>query len=97
MRYCRCLFCPPPPRKLRKCQLRKRYQAHRRERTWYERRWSRYREWERVHIVDGTGITSRAVVQRFTGQHGWVDVKELEIRIVSGYATVPLAPFMKGV
>jgi ribosomal protein L21E len=91
------MFCPPPPRKLRKCQLRKRYQAHRRERAYYKRRWSRYREWERVHIVDGTGVVRSAMVQRFAGQHGWVDVKELEIRITSGYATVPLAQFMKGV
>lgn len=97
MRYCRCLFCPPPPRKLRKCQLRKRYQAHRRERAYYERRWNRPRGWERVHIVDGFGVVRSAMVQRFAGQHGWIDVRELEIRITSGNATVPLAPFMKGV
>lgn len=81
MRYCQCLFCPPPSRKLRKCQLRKRYQAHRRERAWYKRRWARrYREWERVHIVDGAGVVRSAMVQRFAGQHGWVDVRPLEIR-----------------
>ncbi len=97
MRYCRCIFCPPPPRKLRKCQLRKRYQAHRRERAYYERRDVRYRGWEHVHIVDGPGLTPRAMVRRFTGQHGWVDVRALEIRITSGYATMPMAPFMKGV
>ena len=78
---CHCFVCPPPPRKLRKCQLRKRYQAHRREREWYERRWTRrYREWERVHIVDGFGVTRSTKVQRFTGVHGWVDIRPLEIR-----------------
>lgn len=95
---CRCIFCPPPPRKLRKCQLRKRYSAHRRERAWYERRWTRrYREWERVHIVDGFGVARSATLQRFTGQHGWVDVRELEIRIASGNSTTPMPSFMNEV
>jgi hypothetical protein len=28
---CRCAICPPPPRMLRKCQLRKRYAQHRQQ------------------------------------------------------------------
>jgi hypothetical protein len=33
-----------------------------------------------VHIVDGAGVVRSAMVQRFAGQHGWVDVRPLEIR-----------------
>lgn len=95
MRNCRCVFCPPPPRILRKCWLRKRYRAHRRERALYELRWTP--GWDRVHIIDGTGVARSAMVQRFTGQHGWVDVRELEIHTTSGNATTPLAPFMREV
>lgn len=92
---CHCLFCPSPPRKLRKCQLRKRYRAHRRERALYELRWTR--GYQRTHIVDGSGVVPRATLQQFMGRHGWVDVRELEIHITSGNATTPMASFMKEV
>lgn len=89
---CHCSVCPPPPRKLRKCWLRKRYRAHRREHVWYPR-WV-----QRVHIVDGIGVARSATLQQFTG-HRWVNVRPLEIRdgvvIVSENAPKPLAPFMK--
>lgn len=70
---CHCSVCPPPSRKLRKCWLRKRYRAHRRELVVYPR-WM-----QRVHIVDGYGVVPSASLQQFV-RHKWVDVRPLEIR-----------------
>lgn len=40
---CHCIVCPPPPRKLRKCWMRKRYRAHRRELLAIEKRFKALR------------------------------------------------------
>lgn len=79
---CSCIFCPPPPRKLRKCWLRKMYRAHQHARAWYERRGFTWPQ--RVHLTAIPGFEPEARLQQFAGWHGWIDVRPLEIREENG-------------